>query len=93
MNTGMLHAYNKEEEKKKVIFLAFFCICCITTQARNNGLLKRRTDQISKGPKPGLSDKEPGNIFFHSSNVITSYKHCGKKKKLGKAHAYSLSPS
>lgn len=71
----------KRKKKKKGNFPSFFCICCITTQARNNGLLKRRTDQLSKGPKPGLSDKEPGNIFFHSSNVITSYKHCGKKKK------------
>lgn len=60
MNTDMLHAY-KEEKKKS--FSQLFCICCITTQARNNGLLKWRTDQISKGLKPGLSDKEPGNTF------------------------------
>lgn len=48
-----------------------------------------------KGLKPGLPDKEPGNIFPPSFSTITGYKDCVKRaipKALEEAQAYSLSP-
>lgn len=64
-------------------------------QARNTGLLKERTDHISKGFKPGLSDKEPGNtssilpILPPVTNIVVKRRNT---KSTGKAQAYSLSP-
>lgn len=55
----------------------------------------QRTDHISKGLKPRLSDKEPGNTFSILpilSPVTNIMLKRGNTKSTGKAHAYSVSP-